>query len=49
MEVDVTCAEVLQQLCLTQGNVPYIDLAKCEVDLTADAEVGKPYCRDTRN
>ena len=44
MEVEVTCAEALQQLCLTQANVtPYIDLAKCAVDLTAPAEVGIPY------
>ena len=44
MAVEVTCAEALQQLCLTQANItPYIDLAKCTVDLTAPAEVGKPY------
>ena len=44
MAVEVTCAEALQQLCLTQANVtPYIDPAKCTVDLTASAEVGKPY------
>ena len=42
--VEVTCAEALQQLCLTQANItPYIDPAKCTVDLTAPAKVGKPY------
>ena len=44
MAVEVTCAEALQQLCLTQANItPYIDPAKCTFDLTAPAEVGKPY------
>ena len=44
MAVEVTCAEALQHLCLTQANItPYIDPAKCTVDLTAPAEVGKPY------
>ena len=44
MEVEVTCAEALQQLCLTQANItPAVDPAKCTVDLTAPAEVGKPY------
>ena len=44
MAVEVTCAEALQQLCLTQANItPAVDLAKCTVDLTAPAEVGKPY------
>ena len=42
--VEVTCAEALQQLCLTQANItPAVDAAKCTVDLTAPAEVGKPY------
>ena len=44
MAVDVTCAEALQDLCLTQANItPAVDPAKCIVDLTAPAEVGKPY------
>ena len=44
MAVKVTCAEALQQLCQTQANItPAIDPAKCTVDLTAPAEVGKPY------
>ena len=44
MAVEVTCAEALQQLCLTQANItPAVDPAKCIVDLTAPAEVGKPY------
>ena len=44
MAVEVTCAEALQQLCLTQANIiPAIDPAKCTVDLTDPAEVGKPY------
>ena len=44
MAVEVTCAEALQQLCLTQANItPIIDPAMCTVDLTAPAEVGKPY------
>ena len=44
MAVEVTCAEALQQLCLTQANITTaIDPAKCTVDLTAPAEVGKPY------
>ena len=44
MAVEVTCAEALQQLCLTQANItPAVDLAKCTVDLTAPAEVGKTY------
>ena len=42
--VEVTCAEALQQLCLTQANITTaIDPAKCTVNLTAPAEVGKPY------
>ena len=42
--VEVTCAEALQQLCLTQANItPVADPAKCTVDLTAPAELGKPY------
>ena len=44
MAVEVTCAEALQQLCLTQANITTaVDPAKCSVDLTAPAEVGKPY------
>ena len=44
MAVEVTCAEALQQLCLTQANItPAVDPAKCTVDVTAPAEVGKPY------
>ena len=44
MAVEVSCAEVLQQLCLTQANITTaVDPAKCTVDLTAPAEVGKPY------
>ena len=44
MAVEVTCAEALQQLCQTQANItPAVDPAKCTVDLTAPAEVGKPY------
>ena len=44
MAVEVTCAEALQQLCLTQANItPFLDPAKCTFDLTAPAEVGKPY------
>ena len=44
MAVEVTCAEALQQLCLTQTNVTTsVDPDKCTVDLTAPAEVGKPY------
>ena len=44
MAVEVTCAETLQQLCLTQANIaPAVDPAKCKVDLTAPAEVGTPY------
>ena len=44
MAVEVTCAEALQQLCLTQANItPYIDPVKCTINLTAPAEVGKPY------
>ena len=44
MAVEVTCAEALQQLCLTQANITTaIDPAKCTVGLTAPAEVGKPY------
>ena len=44
MEVEITCAEALQQLCLTQANITTaVDPAKCTVDLTAPAEVGKPY------
>ena len=44
MAVEITCAEALQQLCLTQANItPDVDPAKCTVDLTASAEVGKPY------
>ena len=44
MAVEVTCAEALQQLCLMQANItPAVDPAKCTVDLTAPAEVGKPY------
>ena len=42
--MEVTFAEALQQLCLTQANITTaIDPAKCTVDLTAPAEVGKPY------
>ena len=42
MVVEVTCAEALQQLCLTQANITTaVDPAKCTVDLTAPAEVGK--------
>ena len=44
MTVEVTCAESLQQLCLTQAIItPAVDPVKCTVDLTAPAEVGKPY------
>ena len=44
MAVEITCAEALQQLCLTQANITTaVDPAKCTVDLTAPAEVGKPY------
>ena len=44
MAVEVTCAESFQQLCLTQANITTgVDPAKCTVDLTAPAEVGKPY------
>ena len=44
MAVEVTCAEDLKQLCLTQANItPAVDPAKCTVNLTAPAEVGKPY------
>ena len=44
MAVEVTSAEALQQLCLTQANITTaIDPAKCTVNLTAPAEVGKPY------
>ena len=44
MAVEVTCAEALQQLCQTQANItPAVDPAKCTVNLTAPAEVGKPY------
>ena len=44
MAVEVTCAEALQQLCLTQANITTtVYPAKCTVDLTAPAEVGKLY------
>ena len=44
MAVEVTCAESLQQLCLTQANITTaVDPGKCTVDLTAPAEVGTPY------
>ena len=44
MAVEVTCAEALQQLCLTQANITTaVDPAKCTVNLSAPAEVGKPY------
>ena len=44
MAVEVTCAEALQQLCLTQAIITTaLDPAKCTVDMTAPAEVGKPY------
>ena len=44
MAVEVTCAEALQQLCLTQAIIATaVDPAKCTVDLTTPAEVGKPY------
>ena len=44
MAVEITCAEALQQLCLTQANITTaVDPAKCTVHLTAPAEVGKPY------
>ena len=44
MAVEVTCAEALQQLCLTQANITTaVDPGKCTVDLTAPAKVGKPY------
>ena len=44
MAVEVTCAEALQQLCLTQANVTTaLDPAKCTVDVSAPAEVCKPY------
>ena len=42
--VEVMCAEALQHLCLTQASITTaVDPAKCTVDLTAPAEVGKPY------
>ena len=44
MTVEVTCAEDLKELCLMQANIiPAVDPAKCIVDLTAPAEVGKSY------
>ena len=44
MAVEVTCAEALQQLCLTRAIItPAVDPVKCTVDLTAPAEVGEPY------
>jgi len=44
MAVEVTCAEVLQQLCQTQANITSaVDPAKCTVYLPVPAEVGKPY------
>ena len=44
MAVEVACAEAFQQLCLTQANITTaVDPAKCTVDLTTPAEVGKPY------
>ena len=44
MAVEVTCADDLRQLCLTQANVTTaVDPVKYTVDLTAPAEVGKPY------
>ena len=44
MAVEVTCAEFFQQLCLTQANITTgVDPAKCTVNLTAPAEVGKSY------
>ena len=44
MAVEVTCAEALQQLCLTQANITIaVDPAKCcTVNLIAPADVGKP-------
>ena len=42
--VEGTCAEALQQLRLTQANItPFLDPSKCTFDLTAPAEVDKPY------
>ena len=44
MAVEVTCAEALQQLCLTQANITTaVDSVRCIVNLSAPAEVGKPY------
>ena len=45
MAMEVTCAETLRQLCLTQANITpaAVDPAKCTVILTASADVGKPY------
>ena len=44
MAVEVTCAEALQQLCLTQAKITTaVDPAKCTVYLAAPAEVDKPY------
>ena len=44
MAVEVTCAKVLQQLCLIQANITtMVDPAQCTVNLSAPAEVGKPY------
>ena len=44
MAVEVTCGEALQQLCLTRANITTaVDPAMCTVDLTAPAEMGKPY------
>ena len=44
MAAEVTCTEALQQFCLTQANItPAVDPVKCTVDMTAPAEVGKPY------
>ena len=44
MAVEVTCAEALEELCLTKANITTaVDPTKCTFNLTAPAEVGKPY------
>ena len=44
MAVEITCAEALQQLSLTQANITTaVDPAMCTVDLAAPAVGGKPY------
>ena len=45
MDVEIACAEALQQLCLTQANVitTAVNPGKPTVKLTAPPEVGKPF------